>query len=136
MQRNKARSELGKQFVPVTDYFNTLDTYFLFSYAKKYFRRYFDLKYRVTSLLDTFNTNKTDKTQISKPLTAQLARWLGNWLPCNASRTQLVGVTNHSSLHSLLDFHHLILRQGIVMGSLNGLTPKILEKSPSNNIAQ
>uniref|UniRef100_A0A2H1WNZ9 SFRICE_029136 n=1 Tax=Spodoptera frugiperda TaxID=7108 RepID=A0A2H1WNZ9_SPOFR len=104
MQRNKARSELGKQFVPVTG--------------------------------APTNSNKTDKTQISKPLTAQLARWLGNWLPCNASRTQLVGVTNHSSLHSLLDFHHLILRQGIVMGSLNGLTPKILEKSPSNNIAQ
>ncbi|KAF9810215.1 hypothetical protein SFRURICE_019502, partial [Spodoptera frugiperda] len=36
-------------------YFKILHTYFLFSYGNKYFRRYINLKYRVTSLLGTFH---------------------------------------------------------------------------------
>uniref|UniRef100_A0A2H1VQT2 SFRICE_011210 n=1 Tax=Spodoptera frugiperda TaxID=7108 RepID=A0A2H1VQT2_SPOFR len=32
-------------------YFQTLDTYFFFSYGNKYYHRYIDFKYRVTSLL-------------------------------------------------------------------------------------
>ncbi|KAF9824567.1 hypothetical protein SFRURICE_004024 [Spodoptera frugiperda] len=45
--------------VRLVDYFKTLDTYFLFSYGNKYFRRYINLKYRVMSLLDYKSFEKT-----------------------------------------------------------------------------
>ncbi|KAF9810180.1 hypothetical protein SFRURICE_017404, partial [Spodoptera frugiperda] len=41
--------------VHLVDYFKTLQKYFLFSHGNIYFRRYIDLKYRVTSFLGLYN---------------------------------------------------------------------------------
>ncbi|KAF9798347.1 hypothetical protein SFRURICE_010764, partial [Spodoptera frugiperda] len=48
------------------------------------------------------NSPAPDGNSQSQVLTARLARWLGNWLPCNVSRVRFPHGTTLCVIHRLL----------------------------------